>query len=76
MRLLSTRTMQTTSTIVEDGDKHNNNAREFGKQENNVRVLSTRTMQMRVQTTSTMVEDGDKHNNNVCEFGKQENNAN
>ena len=40
MRLQSTRTMQvrvqTTSTMAEDGDKHNNNAREFGKQKYNV----------------------------------------
>ena len=39
MRLLSTRTMQmivqTTSTMAEDVDKHNNNAREFGKQKYN-----------------------------------------
>ena len=42
-----------------------------------MRLLSTRTMQMRVQTTSTMAEDGgDKHNNNAREFGKHKNNAN
>ena len=41
-----------------------------------MRLLSTRTMQMRVQTTSTMAEDGDKHNNNAREFGKQKYNAN
>ena len=27
--------VQTTSTMAEDGDKHNNNAREFGKHKNN-----------------------------------------
>ena len=49
MRFLRTRTMpnevakhknnanrvQTISTMAEDGDKHNNNAREFGKHKNN-----------------------------------------
>ena len=41
-----------------------------------MRLLSTRTMQMRVQTTSTMEEDGDNHNNNAREFGKHKYNAN
>ena len=27
--------VQTTSTMAEDGDKHNNNAREFGKHKKN-----------------------------------------
>ena len=49
MNFLNTRTMpnevakhknnanivQTTSTMAEDSDKHNNNAREFGKHKNN-----------------------------------------
>ena len=48
MRVLST------STMAKDGNKHNNNACEFGKQKNNAnRVLSTRTM----------AEDVDKHKN-------------
>ena len=38
-----------------------------------MRLLSTRTMQMRVQTTSTMAEDGDKHKNNANEVGKHNN---
>ena len=29
-----------------------------------MRLLSTRTMQMRVLSTRTMAEDGDKHKNN------------
>ena len=37
--MLSTRTIQmrllSTSTMAEDGDKHNNNAREFGKHKYN-----------------------------------------
>ena len=41
-----------------------------------MRLLSTRTMQMRVQTTSTMAEDGDNQNNNAREFGKHKNNGN
>ena len=41
-----------------------------------MRLLSTRTRQMRVQTTSKMVEDDDIHNNNAREFGKRKNNAN
>ena len=39
MRLLITRTVKmrvlSTSTMAEDGDKHNNNGREFGKHKNN-----------------------------------------
>ena len=39
MRWLSIRTMQmrvlSTKTMVEDGDKHNNNAREVAKHKNN-----------------------------------------
>ena len=38
-----------------------------------MRLLSTRTMQMRLLSTSTMAEDGDKHNNNANEVAKQEN---
>ena len=30
-----------------------------------MRLLSTRTIQMRVLSTSTMAEDGDKHKNNA-----------
>ena len=41
-----------------------------------MRLLSTRTTQMRVQTITTMAEDGDKQNNNAREFGKQKYNAN
>ena len=41
-----------------------------------MRLLSTRTMQMRVLSTRTMAEDGDKHYNNAREFGKRKNNAN
>ena len=33
-----------------------------------MRLLSTRTMQMRVLSTSTMAEDGDKHKNNANEL--------
>ena len=40
-----------------------------------MRLLSTRTMQMRVQTTSTMAEDGDKHKNNANEVAKNKNDA-
>ena len=56
--------VQTTSTMAENGDKHNNNAREFGKHKNNaIRVLST----------GTMAEDGDKHKNNINEVPKHKN---
>ena len=32
--------VQTTSTMTEDGDKHNNNAREFGKHKNNANEVT------------------------------------
>ena len=38
-----------------------------------MRLLSTRTIQMRVLSTSTMVEDDDKHNNNANEVPKHKN---
>ena len=41
-----------------------------------MRLLSTRTIQMRVLSTSTMAEDDDKNNNNAREFGKHMYNAN
>ena len=41
MRLLSTKTIQrtvpSTSTIAEDGDKHNNNANEVAKHKNDAK---------------------------------------
>jgi len=41
-----------------------------------MRLLSRRTIQMRVLSTSTMADDGDKHNNNARDFGKHKYNAN
>ena len=41
-----------------------------------MRLLSTRTMQIRVLSTSTIAEDGDKHNNNAHEVAKHKTNAN
>ena len=38
-----------------------------------MRLLSTRTIQMRVPSTSTMAEDGDKHKNNANEVAKHKN---
>ena len=35
-----------------------------------MRLLSTRTMQMRVVNTSTMTEDDDKHKNNANQGAK------
>ena len=40
-----------------------------------MRLLSTRTMQLRVLSTSTMAEDGDKHKNKANEVAKQKNEA-
>ena len=40
-----------------------------------MRLLSSRTIQMRVLTTSKMVEDGDKHKNNTNEVPKLKNDA-
>ena len=40
-----------------------------------MRLLSTRTMQMRVLTTRTMAEDGDKHKDNANEVAKNKNDA-
>ena len=40
-----------------------------------MRLLSTRTMQMRVLSISTMAEDGDKPKNNANEVAKHKNNA-
>ena len=40
-----------------------------------MRVLSTRTIQMRVLSTSRMAEDGDKHKNSANEVPKQKNYA-
>ena len=41
-----------------------------------MRLLRTRTIEMRVLSTSTMIEDGDKHKNNANEVPKHKNNAN
>ena len=41
-----------------------------------MRLLSTRTIQMRLLSKITMAEDGDKRNNNAREFGKHKYNAN
>ena len=41
-----------------------------------MRLLGTRTMQMRVQTTGIMAEDDEKHNNNALEFVKHNYNPN
>ena len=41
-----------------------------------MRLLSTRTIQMRVPSTTTMAEDGDKHKNNENKVPKHKNNAN
>ena len=41
-----------------------------------MRLLSTRTMQIRVLSTSTIAENGDKYNNNSREVAKDKNNAN
>ena len=41
-----------------------------------MRLLSTRTIQMRVLSKCTMTEDGDKHKNNANEVPKHKNNAN
>ena len=40
-----------------------------------MRLLSKRTMQIKVLTTSTMAEDGDKHKNNANEVAKHKNYA-
>ena len=40
-----------------------------------MRLLSTRTIQMRVLSTSTMAEDGDKQKNNANEVPKHKNYA-
>ena len=40
-----------------------------------MRLLSTRTMQMRVLRTSTMAEGGDKHQNKANEVAKHKNDA-
>ena len=40
-----------------------------------MRLLSTRTMQMRVLSTRTMAEDGDKRKNNTNEVAKNKNDA-
>ena len=40
-----------------------------------MRLLSIRTIQMRVLSTSTMAEDGDKHKNNANEVLKHKNYA-
>ena len=41
-----------------------------------MRLLCTRTIQIRVLSTSTMAEDGNKHKNNANEGAKHKNNAN
>ena len=41
-----------------------------------MRLLSTRTIQMRVLSTLAMAEDGDKHKNNANKVPKHKNNAN
>ena len=40
-----------------------------------MRLLSTRTIQMRVLSIGTMAEDGDKHKNNANEGAKHKNYA-
>ena len=40
-----------------------------------MRLLSTRTIQMRVLSTNTMAEDGDKNLNNANEVPKHKNYA-
>ena len=40
-----------------------------------MRLLSTRTIQMRVLSTSTMAEDGDKHKNNANESANPKHNG-
>ena len=40
-----------------------------------MRLLSTRTIQMRVLSASTMAEYGDKHKNNANEVAKHKNDA-
>ena len=40
-----------------------------------MRLLGTRTMQMRVLSTRTMAEDGDKHKNNTNKIAKHKNEA-
>ena len=40
-----------------------------------MRLICTRTMQMRVQSTRTMAEDGDKDKNNANEVAKNNNDA-
>ena len=40
-----------------------------------MRLLSTRTIQMRVPSTSTMAEDSDKHKKNANEVPKHKNYA-
>ena len=41
-----------------------------------MRLLSTRTMQIRVLSTSIIAEDGDKQKNNSNEIAKHKNNSN
>ena len=41
-----------------------------------MKLLSIRTIQIRVLSTSTMAEDGDKHKNNANESSKHKNKAN
>ena len=40
-----------------------------------MRLLSARTMQIRVLSTTTMEEDGDKHKNNANESAMHKNNG-
>ena len=58
-KLLSTRTMSN------DFAKHKNNGRK--------RVLSTRTMQMRLPSTRTMPNEVGKHKNDANEVAKEKN---
>ena len=51
-------TLLITRAMAEDNDKHKTNE---------MRLLSTKTMKMRVLSTRTMAEDGDKHKNNANE---------
>ena len=53
--------MISTRTMTEDGAKHKNNA---------MRVLSTRTRQMKFLNTRTMPNEVAKHKNNANESAK------
>ena len=58
--------MISTRTMTEDGAKHKNNA---------MRVLSTRTRQIKFQNTRTMPNEVAKHKNNTNESAKHQHNG-